>query len=408
MHQMRRNVIRLSAGALVVGLVLTAAACGRQARQATGSPVTTAPRPSRTVSPAPTTPTPIIPTQTVGTWQLLPAAPIPAPYIRTSVWTGTEMLVFGRLMVTDAGSTGDVDVAAAYNPATNTWRRLSAGHNRVGGYEGSNRAVWAGSEMLVWGITDKAFDPATGLWRLLPEAPLSWGGPAVAVWTGRQMIGWGGGCCGDSVAAGLAYTPATDSWDTLPPSPLVGRQVATGAWTGRELVIAGGNNADGKLFGDAAAYNPSTRSWRRLPPMPEPRTDATAVWDGSEVLVVGGGDQQRLYAEGVAYNPSTNTWRRLSAMEYPRAGHVALWTGSRLLVWGGATRRGSLATRPPHGETYDPVTNRWSPLPKSPLRGRAGATAVWTGSAMIVWGGSPVDDDGGWFADGARYTPGTR
>ncbi len=142
--------------------------------------------------------------------------------------------------------------------------------------------------------------------------------------------------------------------------------------------------------------------------MPQPRTGATAVWDGTEILVVGGGSGQRLYADGVAYDPSTNAWRRLPAMEFPRQGHVAVWTGSQMLVWGGHTEQAGAAARPPHGEAYDPATDSWSALPASVLRGRIGASAVWTGTRMIIWGGLSVGTDtSGWFADGAAYTPGT-
>jgi hypothetical protein len=346
----------------------------------------------------------------LGTWQRLPAAPIAVPYTRASVWTGTEMLIFGRVTSLKGGfATGKYfDVAAAYNPATETWRKLHPGPGFRGGSEGHDEAVWTGSEMLVTGITNAAYKPATNHWRLLPAPPEGWGAPAFTVWTGRQLIGWGGGCCGDSNAWGAAYTPATNSWEMLPPAPLAGRQGTVGAWTGTELIIVGGNDADGKVFATAAAYNPATLSWRRLPPLPAPRTGATATWDGTEVLVVGGRRAgMDLYADGVGYNPSTNRWRRLPAMGTSREGHVAVWTGSRLLVWGGGTIRGRAFVAPPHGLAYDPVTNRWSPLPVSPLRGRFGATAVWTGAKMILWGGRPVVyGSGALFADGAAYTPG--
>lgn len=268
--------------------------------------------------------------------------------------------------------------------------------------------MWTGSEMLVWGTVNTAYNPATNRWRPLPEPPMVWGGPSVNVWTGRQMIGWGGGCCGDSVKDGLAYTPATNSWEKLPPAPLTGRK-ANGAWTGDELIIVGGADADGHVFADGAAYNPVTRSWRRLPPMPEPRFGATVVWDGTEVLVVGGAGafetpQCSPCDDGFAYNPSTNHWRRLPRMKSPRWGHVAVWTGTQLLVWGGETddHRGTV---PPHGATYDPATNRWSALAISPLRGRVRATAVWTGTSMIVWGGGICSPDCKEFTDGAAYTP---
>ncbi len=394
---MKRWTIQIVAGALGIALVVTAAACGRRAEQRPAGALTAA---TPSSSPPRTTPPPV-----AGAWNRLSAAPIAGPYILASVWTGKEMLTFGRVMSEDSG--GDVDVAAAYDPATDTWRALTAGPDREGSYEGTDRAVWTGSEMLVWGITDKAFDPATDRWRRLPDPPLNWGGPAVTVWTGNQMIGWGGGCCDDNVGDGLAYTPATNSWEKLPSGPLAGRQAASGAWTGTELVIAGGG-AEGKIFSDAAAYNPITHTWRQLPDMPQPRSGATSTWDGTEVLFVGGGNG-RLSADGTAYDPAANRWRQLPAMGSPREGHVAVWTGNQLLVWGGRSGEGNTAARPPHGEAYDPAADSWSPLPVSPLRGRVGAAGIWTGTAMILWGGIAISPDPSQpLADGAAYTPGTR
>jgi N-acetylneuraminic acid mutarotase len=176
------------------------------------------------------------------------------------------------------------------------------------------------------------------------------------------------------------------------------------AWTGRELVIAGGEGVDGAVFRDAAAYNPTTRTWRRLPPMPSSRGQAIAVWDGTEVLVAGGyGPGWSDNVPGLAYNPSSDRWRTLPTGDAGRAGHVAVWTGQQLLVWGGHRMRNGAWANPPHGMSYDPVADRWSALPVSPLRGRTGATAVWTGRAMIVWGGDSVSGD--LIGDGAVYQP---
>jgi hypothetical protein len=389
-------------------LVALAGACARPAPK--GSALQTDPAPAGS-APVTTAPPSAITQVTETTWRRMADAPIAAPYIRASVWTGRELLILGRVMP-QGGDGSDADVAAAYDPATGTWRVLAAGPDREGGYEGDDKVVWTGTEMLVWGITNKAYDPATDRWRPLPDPPSYWGSPAVAVWTGAQMIGWGGGCCGDAVAGGDAYTPSTDSWEELPPAPLSGRQVMTGAWDGKELILAGGSDADGHVFAGAAAYNPVTRSWRRLPSLPEPRTGATATWDGKEILVVGGrGDgngQGDLYADGVAYDPSTNRWRPLPAMETSRIGHVAVWTGAELLVWGGQSFGDGGFDTPPHGMAYDPGTNAWSPLPKAPLLARIGATAAWTGTAMIVWGGVAVGEDPPRImADGAAYAPET-
>src|SRR5439155_23735644 len=130
----------------------------------------------------------------------------------------------------------------------------------------------------------------------LPRGPF--GGGGIVVWTGSELIGWGGGCCGDAFSDGAAYNPSTNSWRKLARSPLAPSQGPLGAWTGHELVLfVGGISPDGKPYparlARAAAYNPATDTWRRIQPLPAPRGGATAVWDGREVLVVGGAPAPR-------------------------------------------------------------------------------------------------------------------
>jgi N-acetylneuraminic acid mutarotase len=67
-----------------------------------------------------------------------------------------------------------------------------------------------------------------------------------------------------------------------------------------------------------------------------------------------------------------------------RASHVAVWTGSRMIVWGG-TGTGIANS----GGLYDPVANGWTATTTTGAPTATGAqTAVWTGSKMVVWGGS--------------------
>jgi N-acetylneuraminic acid mutarotase len=319
-----------------------------------------------------------------GTWGMLPAAPIPAPDLVRSVWAGDEMIVFGR--VDKRGPHDEIlsssNVAAAYDPKANTWRRLAAPFSAQG-YPGNWNAVWTGKEMIVLGDVNQAFDPERNRWRRVPPAPT--GRAGIAVWTGKELVEWGGGCCGDVSDDGAAYDPSANTWRKLPPAPVSGQQSPVGAWTGEELVIFPGRDPDGKSVG-GAAYDPAKNSWRAVGRNPQPASGATAIWDGHEVLVVEGWRASGLSTATLAYDPATNGWHRLAPTS-GRVGAAVAWTGSRFLVWGGKTGPGAtLALR--HGQSYEPIGNRWSPLPQSPLPGRVDPTAVWTGRELIVWGGN--------------------
>jgi N-acetylneuraminic acid mutarotase len=361
-----------------------------------------------------------------GRWRPLSPGPLAVDDARTSVWTGTEMLVVGRhtTRAKDGAVLTRLDVAAAYDPVSDAWRRLPwpPGSSSFMGYE----SFWTGKEMIVWGQgIREAFNPVTNHWRRLPDSQLLaiHDGFGLAVWTGHDLIGWGGGCCGDAFSDGVAYSPTANAWRKVAPSPLAGSQHPIGAWTGRELVIfVNGLDPNGKPWpkrlARAAAYNPATNTWRRIAPLPATREGGNAVWDGREILIVGGsgapreGKSPTAATVGFAYNPATNRWRRLPPMESGRFGASAVWSGKLLLLWGGSQTTGSgQPVIPPHGLAYDPKANRWSTLPQAPLLGRLDPTAVWTGRALIVWGGqkpaTPAGSGTTFFTDGAAFTPTT-
>ena len=356
--------------------------------------------------------------QVAGSWRLLPQAPIgEASQGFTGVWTGSRMLVFGGVTSTDEEGTRTY-AGAAYDPATGTWSRLP---DLRSGNPYGYVSVWTDKEMVAFsGLGSYAYDPQTGVWRQLPSGG-GFGG--VLAWTGRELIAWGGGCCAEASNAGSAYNPLTNRWRKLARSPLAPSQTPIGAWTGRELVILV-TGIEPNLpkrypasFARAAAYNPRTDTWRRIAPAPDPRFSwdgGTAIWDGREVLVVGGtllanrGLSGGLARTPLAYNPRTTRWRRLAPMGTGRADFAAVWTGKRLLVWGGRTTRGGPPPQhPPQGFAYTPATNRWSRLPQAPLRGRLDPAAVWTGKEMIVWGGGTQRPPYRSFTDGASFTPST-
>jgi len=242
-------------------------------------PTVTSPTTSSPTKPSPTPTKPERPR--VGTWQRLPAAPVPSNFYGLAVWTGKEFLLHSRYVAEGAAPRS---VGAAYNPTTNTWRNLPVTPDPPEVKEARQVAVWTGKEMLTWGMVDAAYNPRTNTWRRLPPG---YGSPAVALWTERQALMWGGGCCGEENQGGIAYDPATGTRQRIPDAPFGGN--ADGVWTGREMIVVGGQH-DRAPLALAAAYNPTTRSWRSLPPLPRPRVAATLTWTGREVLVVGGID----------------------------------------------------------------------------------------------------------------------
>ena len=342
----------------------------------------------------------LVATPAAGTWRRLSPAPVVPESYLTSAWTGTQLVVFGRRQVTKLDARGNpysvrsFDVAEAYTPATGRWRKLSPRPGPTGAFEGRYSAAWTGKEVLVWGAFDyQAYNPTTNRWRTLPKRPGIGAAGGLVVWTGRELVGWGGGCCGDAFSNGVAYDPARNRWRNLPAGPLAGSQSPVGAWTGRELVILVGNlNPDGHPWparlARTAAYNAATNAWRRLAPLPGGQA-ASAVWDGREALVLTAGGAV------FALDPAANSWRRLARLGFGGSGAAVAWTGRQLLVWSGRAARGA---------AYDPAANRVALLPRSPLRPRQDFVSAWTGGALIVWGGHPPTS-GEPLRDGAAFTP---
>ena len=94
-------------------------------------------------------------------------------------------------------------------------------------------------------------------------------------------------------------------------------------------------------------------------------------------------------------------WTATSTTGAPdgRYSHTAVWTGSDMIVWGGTNRRKQFNT----GGRYDPGTDNWiaTTTTNAPER-RAYHTAVWSGSEMLVWGG--LSDFGPFYLNtGGRY-----
>ncbi len=104
----------------------------------------------------------------------------------------------------------------------------------------------------------------------------------------------------------------------------------------------------------------------------------------------------------------TGGWQAIPTQDAPeaRADMAAAWTGSELVVWGGTVYgSGAAATPYSNGGRYDPRTDRWRPMAVSHApTPRSGALSGWTGSEVLVFGGA---SPGAVYGDGGLYDPTT-
>src|SRR5438270_12554429 len=135
-----------------------------------------------------------------------------------------------------------------------------------------------------------------------------------------------------------AAGPATSSagWSRLADPPFL-RSGSVRVWTGQELLVWGGYEPDGTFRADGAAYDVGLRRWRALPPAPlRGRADSAGVWTGRTLLVWGGWAGHRAFADGAAYDPLSHRWRRLP--HAPLDARIpAAWSGPEPSSSSGAT-----------------------------------------------------------------------
>ena len=119
------------------------------------------------------------------------------------VWIDGELLIISRSLLTGQPESipPDTTYVSLYDPANDAWR--TAGAQEV--YLPTGGDAWAG-ELLITG--DAAYDPAADEWLALPSRPPREG--YTPVWTGDELLVWGGSAAGESMVHelnGFAYRP---------------------------------------------------------------------------------------------------------------------------------------------------------------------------------------------------------
>ncbi len=341
-------------------------------------------------------------------WVPLPSENAPSPrFNHTAIWTGSRMIIWGGERTGPDPLLGD---GALYDPVTRTWSAMSttnAPSPRFG-----HTAVWTGDRMIVWGGystnglagAGAIYDPGNDSWTAMSTA--SEPGARIrhsAVWTGSSMVVWGGTSGNNTpLLSGGRYDVATNSWlPTTTNGAPIPRTQHSATWTGDRMVVWGGMDFF-DWFGDGAMYDPVGNTWTGKTSTTNAasfRESHTAVWTGAEILVWGGWNGGPYLNTGAIFAPKNGaqgTWTPMTTQNAPteRRSHVAVWAGSSMIVWGGCSDLLCTASLGDGGR-YTPGMNggTWETIPEvSALTSRRDATAVWTSTRVIVFGGRDVSD----------------
>lgn len=169
-------------------------------------------------------------------------------------------------------------------------------------------------------------------------------------------------------------TVSEEGWTVLPGAPIGARSSHTMTWTGSEVIVWSGTDAEHEVEGltDGAIFNPKTGAWRTVPPAPiHARHRPVTVWTGEEVLFLGGTAYEGTIGGAAAYRPATDTWRTIPEGPHGEAGAAYAWTGERLITWGGGSGYDDFKLNG-KGGSYDPSTNKWTPIKEAPISPRYG------------------------------------
>jgi hypothetical protein len=265
------------------------------------------------------------------------------------------------------------------------------------------------------------YDPIQDVWSPMeangaPRARVS----HVAVWTGEEMLIWGGygrvpGTTGSTAMNdGARYAPHTDTWVPMSRegAPSLGN-FPRGVWTGEELIVWSRPFAARTHPPTGARYDPRSDTWSLLvadPAIPGWLT-REMVWTGSEVVLWGEPDSASPSGRGVGarWDPQTDQWNGLTWDGAPgeRWEPAMLAIDEQVLIWGGSRTPADVGDR--QGAIYDLTTEAWTPisvgLDPAPRDWPTASTTIWTGHEAIYWGSRALGRQLQFRGEGAAFDP---
>jgi N-acetylneuraminic acid mutarotase len=283
----------------------------------------------------------------------------------------------------------------------------------MGGFDGAN--VQAQGVVIEYDATADTWTPKKNM--LIPAHHAAAVELDGKIYVFGGFVGRPGARVWQPIVSALMYDPAADSWKELAPMPTPRGSAGAVVVNGKIYVIGGAHaNIPGKpgteplsfgvppsaavptiVTGAVEEYDPATNTWRERAPMPTGRNHfLAAAVDGKIYAVNGRLGTAFVTASDVTdiveeYDPKTDIWRYLGRSP-TRRGDVAggVYNG-QIYVTGGEYEE-------PRGkvtfwafEAYDPKSNSWRVLPHVQIA-RHGFVAGFIDNQFHVAGGSFQSD----------------
>jgi N-acetylneuraminic acid mutarotase len=254
-----------------------------------------------------------------------------------------------------------IQPVSIYDPIENAWSQgapppMEAHHFQP--------VVWGDRIYVVGAMTGKyptetpldkvmAYLPSEDRWEFVHEIPVSRrrGGAGAAVFQGKIYLACGivRGHMGGFVNWLDEYDPKTGAWRTLPNAPRPRDHFQSTVLKG-QLYCAGGRTTSkdtNQVFDltvpEVDVYDFSSGKWTTLDaPLPTPRAGNTTMSLGDEVIVIGGESmsQKSAHKEMEAWNVNQQAWRSRPSLVQGRHGSGAFLWGSYLYTCSGSGGRG--------------------------------------------------------------------
>ncbi len=259
------------------------------------------------------------------------------------------------------GGRGDGRSVKIYDPSANTWTSGASLPTQMHHFQAVELdgliyviGAWTGvfpNEQNLSNIY--IYNPVSDSWRAGPPIPDSRNrGSAGAIAYNGKIYVVAGNDGGHNTGATLVswfdeFDPATGTWTQLSDAPR-GRDHFQVAIINDKMYAAGGRDSSssdmfGSVIGKVDVYDFNSNSWSTLSEdIPTKRAGTAAVTYNGEFIVIGGeSSQAEAHNEVEALNPQTNTWRSLAPLNQGRHGTQAIVDNGAIYMPAGSKTQGS-------------------------------------------------------------------